>query len=142
MRARAVGRGMTGVIVALFFVVTFWVRPAEAYAWMIRHEYTGCNQCHADPSGGGLLTAYGRAQSELLLRTRYGMAETEEPVHTGEFLLGLLPLPDSVLLGGDARGAYVRVAPRGLPASEQLLLMQADLEGQATIGRVRVGGSV
>jgi hypothetical protein len=47
-------------------------RRAEAYPWMIRHEYTGCGQCHADPSGGGLLTLYGRAQSELLLRTRYG----------------------------------------------------------------------
>ena len=41
---------------------------------MIRHDYTGCATCHADPSGGGLLTLYGRAQSDLLLRMRYGEA--------------------------------------------------------------------
>src|SRR4051812_4913753 len=96
---------------AAFWAALLGSRAAQAYAWMIRHEYAGCNQCHADPSGGGLLTAYGRAQSELLLRTRYGVAETDDPGRTGEFLFGLLPLPDSVLLGGDARGAYVRVAP-------------------------------
>src|SRR3954470_24712140 len=66
------------VALAAFWITLLGSPAAHAYAWMIRHEYTGCNQCHADPSGGGLLTAYGRAQSELLLRTRYGMAETEE----------------------------------------------------------------
>lgn len=54
-----------GVIVAL-------CSPAHAYAWMIRHGYGGCTTCHADPSGGETLTKYGRAQSDLLLRMRYG----------------------------------------------------------------------
>lgn len=39
---------------------------------MIRHGYGGCATCHTDPSGGELLSPYGRAQSELLLRSRYG----------------------------------------------------------------------
>jgi hypothetical protein len=39
---------------------------------MIRHGYGGCTTCHADPSGGELLTAYGRIQGDLLVRMRYG----------------------------------------------------------------------
>lgn len=46
--------------------------PAHAYAWMVRHGYSGCATCHADPSGGETLTPYGRAQGDLLLRMRYG----------------------------------------------------------------------
>ena len=39
--------------------VVTWSGRASAYAWMVRHDYTGCNQCHADPSGGGFrLGAY------------------------------------------------------------------------------------
>ena len=39
---------------------------AEAFPWMIHHGYTNCAQCHVDPSGGGVLTDYGRAQGEIL----------------------------------------------------------------------------
>jgi hypothetical protein len=56
---------------AVLFVSLFPSR-AHAYAWMIKHSYAGCPACHADPSGGELLTEYGRAQSDLLLRMRYG----------------------------------------------------------------------
>ena len=58
---------------------------ASAYAWMIRHHYTACATCHIDPSGGETLTAYGRAQGELLLRTRYGgeAAPSPEPASGG-----------------------------------------------------------
>jgi len=60
---------------ALVLVILSWSRPAAAYTWMIRHGYSGCTTCHADPSGGELLTAYGRVQSDLLLRMRYGKDE-------------------------------------------------------------------
>ena len=55
---------------------------ADAYPWMMRHNYFGCGNCHADPSGGGLLTAYGRAQGDLLLRMRYGSVTTTETPNT------------------------------------------------------------
>src|SRR5262245_53860375 len=45
---------------------------ALAYPWMIRHGYGGCVTCHTDPSGGELLTPYGRVQGDLILRMRYG----------------------------------------------------------------------
>ncbi len=67
---RAFQRVLAWSVVALF--VSFYPSRAHAYAWMIKHSYAGCAVCHADPSGGELLTAYGRAQSDLLLRMRYG----------------------------------------------------------------------
>src|SRR5450755_4669988 len=67
---RAFQRFFAWSIVLLF--VSFFPNRAHAYAWMIKHAYSGCPVCHADPSGGELLTAYGRAQSDLLLRMRYG----------------------------------------------------------------------
>jgi len=94
---------LAGFIVALGLLLM--ARPTSAYPWMIRHAYAGCNQCHADPSGGGLLTEYGRAQGELLLRTQYGKAP-EEPGRIAEFL-GFIQTPTPLLLGGDVRGAMV-----------------------------------
>ncbi len=63
------------VVVAL----SLFPRQASAYSWMIRHGYGGCATCHTDPSGGELLSAYGRAQSELLLRTRFGASAAARP---------------------------------------------------------------
>jgi hypothetical protein len=34
---------------------------ARAHPWMIGEGEPACASCHADPSGAGLLTAYGRA---------------------------------------------------------------------------------
>src|SRR5687767_1044627 len=45
---------------------------AEAYTWMIKHGYANCGACHADPSGGELLTVYGRAMSEAFLSSKFG----------------------------------------------------------------------
>jgi hypothetical protein len=111
---------------------------ADAYTWMIRHSYTGCGVCHADPSGGEVLTAYGRAQSDLLLRMRWDgkKADEAEPSSAAGFL-GLIDLPPAVLLGGSARMAStlkegdLRVFP-----------MQMDLYGQFRVGSFFAGGSV
>src|SRR4051812_21873295 len=60
-----------------FAILSLHSARADAYPWMIRHEYTGCAICHGDPTGGGVLTPYGRAQGDLLLRTHYGPALKE-----------------------------------------------------------------
>jgi hypothetical protein len=39
---------------------------------MVRHGYTNCSGCHADPSGGELLTLYGHVISYEVLSTRWG----------------------------------------------------------------------
>jgi len=67
---RAFQRFLGWSLVALF--VSLFPSRAHAYTWMIKHGYASCPVCHADPSGGELLTAYGRVQSDELLRMKYG----------------------------------------------------------------------
>ena len=129
------------LVAAVVCLLLTFAAPARAYPWMIRHEYTGCVQCHADPSGGGLLTAYGRAQSEILLRTPYGPA-IEEPGKVSGFLFGAFDVPEPLLLGGDLREAALWVKPQGQPSTSDLFLMQGDLEGQVSVSRVRANASV
>lgn len=120
------------VLLAPLFAV---LRPtaAHAYPWMIEHAYTGCAQCHVDPSGGSALTSYGRAQSEILLRTHYGDAsgESQEPGKIKDFLFGALKLPDSVIAQADARSMII---PE--PGNVRFILMQADLRGGFQTKRV------
>src|SRR5205807_1331922 len=111
---RATPRGVLSVLLGAIAVawVLFSVREAHAYGFMIRHDYGGCIQCHADPSGGGLLTTYGRMQSETLLRTRYGKQNEDEEPTLGNFAWGLYKADekDTFLAGADLRGLYFNVA--------------------------------
>jgi hypothetical protein len=116
---------------------------AEAYPWMIRHEYSGCVPCHADPTGGGLLTEYGRAQGDILLRTRYGGGEeAQEPTAASGFLFGLVAPPEWLLLGGTVRGLELVNKVETQPWTHRFIEMQADLRAQVTAGRFRAYGSI
>ncbi len=123
---------------AALFGVLLMSQPAHAYAWMIRHGYSGCPVCHTDPSGGETLTAYGRAQSDLLLRTRWDGKNPEEaePSKASNFLW-FLETPPALALGGSVRVAttYIEKEVRAFP-------MQLDLYGQLRIGSFLAGGSV
>jgi hypothetical protein len=124
-------------------ILFFLTSNAHAYPWMIRHGYTGCMPCHTDPSGGaGALTEYGRAQSDLLLRMRYGRgSETGEADSTSRFL-GFAPLPEQARIGGDFREAYFSDQPEGAPQLTQWITMRADLYGDFKFGRFRAAGSI
>lgn len=122
-------------------LVGLWPAVASAYPWMIRHQYTGCAPCHADPSGGGLLTEYGRGQGEILLRTPYG-EKVEEPGKAGGFLWGAFTPPDWLLLGGSARAMMVVTKPGGGPSDTRFVQMQTDLKAQVTVGPVRASGTL
>jgi hypothetical protein len=56
-------------IIVLPLIALLTPKQAHAYAWMIKRGYPSCPACHADPSGGELLTAYGRMISQLTLST-------------------------------------------------------------------------
>lgn len=71
---RAFQRIFAWSLVALF--VSLFPSRAHAYTWLIKHGYVSCTVCHADNSGGELLTLYGRQQSDELLRMKYGKSET------------------------------------------------------------------
>ena len=71
---RAFQRFLGWSLVVLF--VSLFPSRAHAYTWMIKHGYASCPVCHADPSGGELLTTYGRVQSDELLRMTYGKSSS------------------------------------------------------------------
>ncbi|MCY1078308.1 hypothetical protein [Archangium lansingense] len=126
----------------LLVVVCLVAARAEAFPWMIRHGYASCATCHHDPSGGALLTPYGRAQSELLLAARYGeQKEGEEVRPTTAFLLGAVTLPDWLNLGLSFRGGGL-VTRAGDDTDVRPLQMVSDLRANIAVGPVRAGGSV
>jgi hypothetical protein len=116
--------------------------PARAYPWMVRHDYSGCIPCHADPSGAGLLTEYGRAQGDVLLRTRYTGAEQQEPSAAAGFLWGAAPLPEWLLLGGSGRYMLMHSRTDGAPSRTEFIQMVTELRAQAHSGRWRASGSL
>ena len=116
---------------------------AWAYPWMIKHGYTVCGTCHADPSGSGLLTQYGHAQSALLLSSRYSKTtEEEEPGKFSESLFALVKLPDEVLLGGWVRNGYIWNTADGDLVDRRFLQMRADLAAQVKLGHFRANGTI
>lgn len=130
------------VFALTLLIVLAWPSSASAYPWMIRHDYTGCVTCHADPSGGGLLTAYGRGQSDVLLRSHYTSGEPDEPGKSSGFAWGLVTPPDWLLAGGTFRELYMYLKPNGQKATTSLVLMQADLRAQIQLGGFRASGSI
>ena len=142
MTASKLVRWLGVLLFALF--LTAWAKPASAYSWMIRHEYTSCATCHLDPSGAGVLTMYGRAQSEVLLRTRYGQVpDTEDPTKLGGFLFGAVPLPEQLMLQADLRSMFLALKPPSpTPWQTKYVLMQADAAAGVSVGRLRASGRV
>src|SRR5664280_1405196 len=92
--------------VALFLALLLWTRPGHAYTWMIQHQYTGCAVCHMDPSGGYLLTAYGRAQTQALLSSTGKGPEGDEVDKRSDFAFGLVPHPEWLNLGATFRQSF------------------------------------
>lgn len=128
-----------GVVAAIIFST----RTASAYPWMIRHQYQGCVPCHSDPSGGtGLLTEYGRAMGENVLRTRYGSPPPDDLPRYAKFLFGV-PTPEWLLLGGSVRnGVWWRSDVAATENHVRFLQMQADLKAEIHIKRFRASGSL
>lgn len=130
------------VLVALLFasVSVSWTGRASAYAWMIRHDYSACATCHADPSGGELLTQYGRATSALVLSTQWTKRSPDKEPKTGLFW-GAVNLPDWLLLSGSYRNLVV-IQPTEEDLFAFVPVMQADLYGQLRLGKFTAGGSL
>lgn len=98
---RAFQRFLGWSLVALF--VSLFPSRAHAYTWMIKHGYASCTACHADPSGGELLTNYGRVQSDELLRMRYGKSSesAQRELKAPRLVRNTLELKTDALSGED-----------------------------------------
>lgn len=111
------------------------VRPAHAYAWMIRHGFAECGGCHVDPMGGETLTGMGRVMGERALAMPWSSAP---PTELAEFAFGVAE-PDDLRLGGSFRGMLTsdRETERTVAFP-----MQADLYGAAFFERFTLALSV
>jgi hypothetical protein len=95
-------------------------------------QYTRCTSCHYSPTGGGLLTPYGRSLSrqELSTTRRSYPSVPPPPEGTGEesFLWGVLGNRlGPVSLGIDLRPSILGLDVGGPTSSSRSLLMTADL---------------
>lgn len=112
-----------------------WTSSASAEPKFLAKQYTRCTPCHYSPTGGGLLTPYGRLLSHRELSTTGGTAEAPpsgaDDDRRGEqaFLYGILgDALGSVHLGLELRPSHLRVGfPGGHHARD--LLMTLDLIG-------------
>jgi hypothetical protein len=103
----------------VFFLISL-ATQLWAYPQMITHGYTNCMTCHFSPSGGGMLTEYGRSLSREALST----AGTEGEVGV---LMGAIKTPNWLHAGGDVRvlQSYLNTE---MFEQAKFMLMQADVE--------------
>lgn len=117
-------------MIRIFAFLSFYIISHAAWAFpeMIRHGYVNCMSCHVSPSGGGILTQYGRELSKELLSTWSKEGEQD-------FLYGAVKKrPEWLNLGGDIRSL---VLYRDTPAVKEgrVTQMQADLEFAASASK-------
>jgi hypothetical protein len=113
--------GITTLIAVAVLVAG--AREAAAYPQFQFSSGTNrCSQCHYSPSGGGLLTSWGRDES----------GDTISLGGDGAFLHGLISLPSFLQLGGDFRYAFLQ-NDVGSPAGPENahFPMQGDLYARA-----------
>ena len=120
--------GVLGLCFVLMGALGAQTQTAWAYPELIRHGYVNCTSCHVSPSGGGVLTEYGRELSSEVLSTWSREGEQS-------FLYGSVKTPAWLLMGGDYRSVYLY---RNRPDFQdgQLIFMQADVEAAATYKRL------
>jgi len=125
----------TWFVVATATVVLLLATAREAAAYpqfQFSSGTTRCGQCHYSPSGGGLISAWGRDES----------ADTISLGGDGALLNGLLPR-SWLGLGGDVRLAAIRNDVGGPDAPEVAAFpMQLDLYGHAAVDAFSVNVTV
>ena len=147
LRARVIGAVLTAAP-----VLGGWgAPPAFAEPTFLSKQYPRCTACHYSPSGGGLLTAYGRSLSREEISTfgRQGAAagteaSTATEASTGEegFLFGTLGGESPLQLGLDIRPSHVGVGVPGRMIPDRNFLMNLDLQAAWRQERLTVYGTV
>jgi hypothetical protein len=114
-------------------LVCAWASSAAAEPKFLSKQYTRCTTCHVSPTGGGLLSAYGRSLSHRELSTTgapmpsHGDMDMDPKPGEHSFLWGALG--DSLgplQLGIEMRPSYLHYSFLGT-SQDRNLLMNADV---------------
>ncbi len=111
------------VSLILLYVLSVAVQRATAFPEMTRHGYTQCTACHVSPSGGSILTPYGRQLAGELMST---WSYTRE----SQFLHGALPESmdeSNLMFGGDVRSIQIH-REDSTAKDGKFFLMQANFD--------------
>jgi len=101
--------------------------PVPAEPIFLSRQYTRCTNCHYSPTGGGLLTPYGRSLSREELSTFGSSGGSKPQGREQQFLFGVLGSATGPLsLGIDLRPSRLRFDFGDLTTTRSLL-MNADL---------------
>ena len=115
---------------------------AAAEPTFLSRQYPRCTNCHFSPTGGGLLTPYGRSLSREELSTFGRSPLSSPPGREQQFLFGALgDALGPVSLGVDLRPAHLDVESEGFESTRDFL-MNADLTAAAAVGRWTFYGQV
>ncbi len=118
----------------LLFLLLWFPKVSLAYPELSRHGYTNCTACHLSPSGGGLLTAYGRELSKEIVST---WAKDGEQA----FAYGAISPDEKVLLAAYVRGLQAYREDKDKKEA-RIILMQADAEAGYSAEKWAVAGTV
>jgi hypothetical protein len=120
-------------LLALAGIAIATARSAQAEPMFLARQYTRCTACHYSPTGGGLLTRYGRSLTDDLSSTRAGGA-TQGHGRENAFAWGHPPTPDWLGLGIDVRPAHLTVDSGGFTTTEDFLMSADVLAALSTRG--------
>lgn len=126
---------MIFIFLSVFFRIESWAFPDT-----IRHGYSSCTTCHVSPSGGGLMTDYGRSLSKELISSG-GYKNEEQVLHGAMSLFRKPKILERIVVGGDARYLHRKVDSK-TSETEEKFWMQAQLRAGILFDRVRLIGSL
>ncbi len=110
---------MNGIRIFTIAFICLFASLAQAFPELARHGYFNCVACHVSPSGGGVLTEYGRSLSKELLST-WGSEGEEKFLYVGGE-------SENFRLGGDIRSIQTYLDDPAVRTGD-FFVMQSDLE--------------
>ena len=147
IRARAFRRSLGTGLAAAALAGGWGAAPASAEPIFLSKQYPRCTACHYSPSGGGLLTQYGRSLSREEISTfgrsgAAGVASPDAPGSEESFLFGALGSDGPLQLGLDIRPSHLDLNVPGRSIADRNFLMNLDLQAAWQRERWTAYGSV
>ena len=147
IRTGSLRRSLGKVCAAVALACGWATAPASAEPIFLSKQYPRCTACHYSPSGGGLLTPYGRSLSREEISTfgrrgAAGAAATEASRGEESFLFGAMGSEGPLQLGLDIRPSHLDLDVPGRAVADRNFLMNLDLQAAWQWDRWTAYGSV